>query len=140
MLISLDALKVDLLGIRALHDNANGVNNDSPRLLLHNKCWFSLFIKSTQLHDVWMHILQIQVESNLKCFSKVFSKLEKRRLFDPKTNLESKQMCRTVKNYLSFNCNFKVSQFFLVNALISGSVNTTLVHSQVSRISCLLSS
>lgn len=50
MLISLDALKVDLLGIRALHDSANGVNNDSPRLLLHSKCWFSLYLLKAHNH------------------------------------------------------------------------------------------
>ena len=87
MLISLDALKLNFLWIQALHNNANGVNNDSPGLLVHDKCW--IIVKSTQ-SPVWIDILQIQVESNVKCLSRtnrlfLFSKLEKRRLSDPKT-------------------------------------------------------
>ena len=87
MLISLDALKLNFLRIQALHNNATGVKNDSPGLLVHDKCW--IIVKSTQSH-VWIDILQIQVESNVKCLSRtnrlfLFLKLEKWRLSDPKT-------------------------------------------------------
>ena len=54
---------------------------------MHDKSW--IIVKSTQSH-VWIDILKIQVESNVKCLSRtnrlfLFLKLEKRRLLDPKT-------------------------------------------------------